>query len=261
MAPRANIPAPSHPPRHRRSWQGLGRLARSAGEGLLETLYPTRCAVCDKPGVLLCDDCRRRLTYIDAWKACPRCGAAWGYLACTECNPVSLGTYHIDELPFATCRNALLYDAPTKRIVTAYKDQGEQRLAETMARLMAPLLSPEVAGSLDAVAFIPATAAALRNRGFDHGLLLATHVGRALDRPVAAVLSRPRTFDQRALGTRERISNMEGAFRTAPGADVGGKVVLVVDDVMTTGATLINASNALLAAGADTVHALTFAHA
>lgn len=239
----------------------LGALARLAGEGALETLYPTRCAVCDAPGTLLCKACAHRLTFIDAWKACPRCGAAYGYLECTECNPVSLKAFRIDNVPFASCRNALLYDAATKRIVTAYKDQGEQRLAAVMARIMAPHLSPEILGRLDAITFIPATAAAARNRGFDHGELLATCVGKELATRTWSTLARPRTFDQRALGTKGRIANMQDAFRVTAPAFVDGRTILVIDDVMTTGATLVNASTALLRAGAAEVHALTFAHA
>lgn len=253
------IPPPSSAPLQR-GWRHLAQAARIAGEGVLETLYPTRCAVCDEPGTLLCRSCSAKLTFIDAWKACQRCGAAWGYLECTECNPVSLATFGIEELPFASCHTALLYDAATKLIVTAYKDQGEQRLAAVMADMMAPLLSPETLGRIDAVTFIPATANALRNRGFDHGLLLATHVGAKIERPVMQAMERPRTSDQRALGTRERIANMQGVFRVAS-KDLAGRTVLVIDDVMTTGATLINASTALRNAGVEEVHALTFAHA
>ncbi len=239
----------------------IGRLARLAGTGVLETLYPTRCAVCDKPGVLLCFGCRQHLAHIDAWKACPRCGAAWGYLECTECNPVSLAAFGIDTLPFASCRNALLYNDATKRIVNVYKDQGEQRLAKEMAHLMAPLVSPEILASIDVITYIPATRTAFDRRGFDHGFLLATHVGEEVGRPVASVLARPRTSDQRALGNRGRIANMQEAFQTTPHAPVAGKTLLLIDDVMTTGATLIDASRALRAAGARQVHVITFAHA
>ena len=237
--------------------------ARTLGEGLAETLYPTRCAVCDRPGYLLCPRCEAKLRFVDYWAACPRCGSAWGRLQCTECNPVSLGARGLDDQPFATCRNALAYDERAKRIVSAYKDQGEQRLAGPMSRIMAAQVSPELAGLVRLVTFVPATGRALRRRGFDHGLLLARGVGAELGKPPLPTLERPRTLDQRALGTRERMANMRGAFspREDALASVEGAARLRVDDVMTTGSTLADAAAALSRAGAGPVHALTFAHA
>lgn len=54
---------------------GLG-----AAEALAETVWPTRCAVCDAPGEPLCEHCRTALRYVDWWRACPRCGAPFGRL-------------------------------------------------------------------------------------------------------------------------------------------------------------------------------------
>lgn len=59
---------------------------RIVGEGVAELLWPTRCVLCDVPGTLLCDECRREIPYIDPLKACSRCGQAYGKFVCIDCN-------------------------------------------------------------------------------------------------------------------------------------------------------------------------------
>ncbi|MEG0324645.1 MAG: double zinc ribbon domain-containing protein, partial [Raoultibacter sp.] len=79
-------------------------------ESLEETLWPTRCAVCDTLGTVLCDRCRQRLPYIDYWRSCPRCGAPFGFTQCTECNPVMLTGLPDHTLPYASCRSPFSFD-------------------------------------------------------------------------------------------------------------------------------------------------------
>ena len=241
-------------------------LAAAAGAFILravcETLWPTRCAVCDEQGLVLCERCRRTLPYIDFWRTCPRCGAPFGSVLCTECNPVMLGSLGRAELPYLSCASALAYETAAARIVTAYKDRGEQRLAETMAELMAFAVAPEwIApyGDEPAVAtFVPATGAALRRRGFDHAELLAAKTAERLGIPVRPLLARPDSKDQRALGRRERARNMAGRFSSLPNAQPRGGVLLF-DDVCTTGTTLAAACDALIALGCAEIRCLTFA--
>ena len=117
-------------------------MARLAKEAFLETLWPTRCAVCDAPGEVLCGPCRQNLPYIDWWRACPRCGAPFGRVQCSECNAVMLQASGREAPPFAGAASAVAYQEGARRVVGAYKDQGERRLAETMATLMAPFVAP-----------------------------------------------------------------------------------------------------------------------
>lgn len=111
-------------------------------EALAEALWPTRCAVCDKPGELICPECASNLPYIDACLACPRCGAPFGRTQCTECNPVMLSTGGREALPLDSMANAVALTDVTRRIVTVYKDQGERRLSRVMAALMARYVPP-----------------------------------------------------------------------------------------------------------------------
>ncbi len=227
-------------------------------EAFLETLWPTRCAVCDTPGEVLCERCRQALPHIDWWRACPRCGAPFGRVQCSECNAVMLEAAGRAAPPFAAAASAVTYQEGARRIVAAYKDQGERRLARDMAELMAPFVAPAWKRSLQVVTYVPATAAARRKRGFDHAEQLSNAVADLLGLPCVGIFQRPRASDQRKLSRRQRMSNMQGRLSVLPGASPA-RSMLIVDDVFTTGSTLFAASDALLDAGVEEVFCLTFA--
>lgn len=230
----------------------------AAGEAAAETLWPTRCAVCDLPGDVLCATCRRDLAHLDWWRACPRCGAPFGRVQCSECNAVMLAASGRDEPSFDGCASAVVYDDAAARIVRTWKDAGERRLVEDMADLMAAVVPPSWRAERPAVVPVPATSAAVRRRGFDHGSELASAVASRIGTPVCPLLARPRSRDQRALARRGRIANMEGRFLALPGANAPD-AALIVDDVFTTGSTIFAAADAVRAAGAHRIYALTFA--
>ena len=231
-------------------------LARFAGEAAAETLWPTRCALCDALGSVLCERCGRGLPYVDRWSCCPRCGAPFGLVQCSECNPVTLARLGRESLPFAAGACTVLFDDSTGRLVRIFKDQGEQRLSEALAACMARALP--CGWPFDSLAFVPASRAAVARRGFDHAALLAQALAGLLDTPCTHALAAPRTADQRVLGRAERVENLAGSFSADPAACAGKRFVLI-DDVHTTGATLCAATDALLAAGAHEVRVLTFA--
>lgn len=230
------------------------------GDALVETLWPTRCAVCDAPGETLCHSCRLNLPYIDHWRACPRCGAPFGRIQCTECNDVMLNASGREEVPFDACVCAVSLGVASSRIVRTWKDGGERRLAQNMADIMVAIAPPDWTADISAVTFVPASAAALRQRGFDHGHLLASAIADRLSLPGIAVLTRPRSTDQRILSRKARITNAANSLSALAGASVP-QSLLLIDDVYTTGATLYNACDALHAAGARTIRCLTFARA
>ena len=115
--------------------------AEAAAQAVAETLWPTRCAICDEPGELLCERCRSELPFIDLWRACPICGAPWGHTQCTECNRVMLAATGRKAVAFSSLASPFELAESTRRIAVVYKDGGEQRLATEMARYMARYLS------------------------------------------------------------------------------------------------------------------------
>ena len=219
-------------------------------QGLLDLIFPPRCAGCDHPGVLLCPACAERLPRIDPRDACPRCGAPRHGL-CVECGA--------REFAFTEARCASLLGPPVSRAVVLLKDGGERRYARLLAELLAAVaegwLRPD-----DVLVPVPASPAAVRRRGFDHVADTARALGRLTGRRIAQPLAGRATADQRALGREERFENRRQAFRVAPGASVPPRIVLL-DDVFTTGATLDAAARVLLAGGAGEVRALTVARA
>ena len=212
-------------------------------EGFVELLFPTRCAGCEMPGAVLCTVCNDTLPRIDRTGACPRCGAPFGMLTCTEC--------WSREWAFEAALALGEFEAPLARAVVLHKDAGERRLAAVLGTLLAQEVAVVWPGWAEAVAYIPATRAALRRRGFDHGLAIATSMADALSVPLVHALRRGDAVDQRTLGRVERARNAAGTFSAGEEAPTGR--VLLSDDVFTTGATLDAAAAVLLDVGASAV--------
>ena len=256
----ADLPPPGQPlPR-----VAAPRLAGRLLDALAEIAWPTRCLGCDAPGELLCPTCRASLPWIAQRWACPCCGAPFGWLSCTECrSPQGEGWES------RACVSALPLEGVAHALVVGHKDAGERRLAPVMAAIIACALDeasswPAADGgprfdpaSLDAVCFVPATAAAFRRRGFDHMEVVSRTLAGMLGLPLADVLARPRALDQRSLDRDARMANARGSMLVV--SDVGGLSLLLVDDVVTTGSSIRACASALLAHGARDVTACSLA--
>ncbi len=256
----------SAPASHNRFACSLSLGLSVAGKAARELAWPTRCLVCDEPGELICECCRARLAWIDQRWACPNCGAPNGWLACTECDQAKGSSWET-----RACVCALPLEGAARQLVVGYKDAGERRLAPAIAAAMETALT-EAAGcaaqdgtarfdaaAIDAVCFVPATAAAYRRRGFDHMEEVCRCVAAYLGLPMADVLARPYAQDQRSLGRDERSKNTEGSVTVL--SDVSACSLLLLDDVVTTGASMRACARALLAAGASEVTACALARA
>lgn len=219
-------------------------------DSIAELVAPTRCAGCDLPGSLLCSGCHAALPRIRPAYACPSCGAPYGHLVCTECWRTSLSFERAIALG--------ILDGALARGVVLHKDAGERRLGPLFGDMLAQRVADEWLGWPDAVTWIPATREAVIRRGFDHAHALADRVSRGLGVPLTESLVREKARDQRSLGRTARASNAAGTFF----ADCAVPPrILLVDDVLTTGATLDAASVVLLEAGASAVRAAVLARA
>ncbi len=231
------------------------------GLALAEAIWPTRCVVCDLPGELLCRKCRLNLPYLDQLQACPTCGAQWGRAICCECNHQTLSWRGMERFPLDGCASATMLSPATRRMVTVFKDRGEERMAKVLAGMMANALPPRwKKGSL--LVPIPARKRAERKRGFDHMQMIASEISAITGIPWLGLLEQRQRRDQRQLDARERLENMRGSIALKPGRRaLVPKRVILVDDVFTTGATLFTAAAALRKAGAQEVLGLTFIRA
>ena len=149
-----------------------------------------------------------------------------------------------------------MYEGPAREAVKAFKLLGERRAARTLAAWMAP---PARDLTADAATWVPGTRRSEAERGFVPAEELARPLARALGLPARRLLWKVRrTRDQSGLSRAERRANLLGAFRVRPDPP---KRVLLVDDIMTTGATAEACAAALKAGGAREVLVVTFARA
>jgi len=124
-----------------------------------------------------------------------------------------------------------------------------------------------VLGQIDAMVPVPSSADRFKKRGYDHVLLLANSLEKILGIPVASVLLRRSagssaggfTQSQTAKSARERLAGLSGSYMVRPGTDLTGQRVVLLDDIVTTGATLYTCAHALYEAGAMDVIALVLA--
>ncbi|NPC57615.1 ComF family protein [Caenimonas soli] len=222
-------------------------------EGLAAAL-PGQCAVCHAwPAQPLCEACVAR--FAQPQPRCRRCAipVAAGIHQCGRC----LGA----PPPLDACHAAVSYEFPWSALIANYKFNGQPGWARGFATLMrsAPWVEPALEEA-DIVVAMPLSVQRLAERGFNQALLLA----RALAAPKTdgRLLLRVRhTAAQAALDRQARLGNVQGAFAVDPlrATQLRGKRVVVIDDVMTSGASLFTAAEVLRQAGAGRVTALVLA--
>lgn len=154
-----------------------------------------------------------------------------------------------------------MYSGPVRDALHALKYRGERRLAEPLAEALAARWQRSGRGG-DMVTWVPVHPSRRRDRGFDQAEELSREMAARLNLPSLPCLERQqRTVAQHSLGQQQRAGNTAGAFvatQTAP-EHVQGRWIVLVDDIMTTGATLAGCAAALAEAGAAAVSAITVA--
>ncbi|MDI3340171.1 MAG: phosphoribosyltransferase family protein [Sphaerobacter sp.] len=226
--------------------------AQWLGRALEATLLPPTCGGCGRRGAWLCPACAAALRPVPG-PLC-RCGGRSGQsgATCPVCAswPPALGPV----------RAAFVFEGPLRRSIHRFKYRGEHARGRYLGELLAGCAETTLQGQLpDLLLPIPLHPRRLRERGFNQAQILAEAVARRLDVRIGEGLLR--VVDTRAqvgLDFAGRRANMAGAFQcVTPG--VAGASVLLIDDVVTTGATMEAAGLALLAAGAQRVRGLALA--
>src|SRR6185295_310781 len=204
-------------------------------ERLASALFGGSCFVCRGAARgLLCGECDAELPRLER-ALCPRCALeSPGGAVCGRC---------LSRPPaYDATRAALAYDFPADALVQALKFRGELALAPLLAALLAPKVGRN---GVDHIVPVPLSAGRLRQRGYNQAVEIARHLGN----PDVSLCERTREAPpQMELPYDERRRNVRGAFRCTR-ALIGARVA-VVDDVMTTGATLDEMARTLKAAGA-----------
>ena len=209
---------------------------------LLDLLYPPKCPFCGR--VLergeegWCASCREELPWTES-------GGAKMVEFCEA------------------CLSPLWYKDGVREGVHRYKFNAGQDHARLFGQLMAQCLRERWEKPADLVTWAPLHPKRRRKRGYDQAELLARRVGELAGLPAEHTLEKIRDTNlQSQAGEDEaRKANARGAYRVLSGLDLTGRHIILVDDVVTSGATLAECASALRGAGADCVVGLTFARA
>lgn len=208
---------------------------------ILSWLYPSKCILCqrilEEEETDLCHACR-----VDT----PQCDRTMA------------------KYSFLTKWCALWrYEGNVRECLHRYKFLGRQSYAPVLGRLLAMKLLQEEMTEFHILTYVPISKRRLRRRGFDQVQLLAQHVAAELGIPLAATLEKNRHNKQqsRIHGAAKRRANVLGVYRTLPGVDLQDKRILLLDDIVTTGATASECARVLLTAGAKEVQLAVIATA
>jgi ComF family protein len=245
------------------------REALRLGHRLLDVAYPPLCLHCgerldEAPAgapPALCRPCREDCVPVREL-ACARCGLPARSARevdegpCAECAEV--------PPPYAVARSAFLYreSGPLRSVLLRLKHAADATVAgELAAALAAPAREAALRLQRPALAAVPLHWLRRWRRGYNQAELLARELGRRLALRVEAPLARPRRTLPQKGGRAQRLTSLAGAFALRRGARVAGRDFLLVDDVLTTGATVSECARVLLGAGARAVGAVTVARA
>ncbi|MGY0505656.1 double zinc ribbon domain-containing protein [Luteimonas sp. e5] len=230
---------------------------RTLVDGGVRAGWPPRCLACGMAGDAqadrdLCPACHSALPWLE--HACRSCAEPLSRL---DAGGLCGACLKRRDMPISVTRAAFVYAAPLDHLLPRFKFHQSLAAGRLLAGLMADAWRRLPAGERpDALLAVPLHGARLRQRGYDQALELARPLARALDIPLLQRgLQRQRaTAAQSRLDKAARRRNLRGAFRCRPGTPWPAHVALV-DDVMTTGATLEAAAWALRAAGVERVDA------
>ena len=229
---------------------------------LLDLFWPRRCEICgapaDRPRRHICSDCLNRLPFVPTDGCCSRCGRAAegldGEYVCSDCRAV--------KPSFDRASSALNFDGEARDLLLGYKFKGNLWLRddfvdwlEAMARVRFRV------GEIDLVVPMPSTGWHRLDRGFNQCVYLAKELAKRLGRPYAGNVLRRKgnPARQSSLHEDERRENVVGTFAVRRPEQVKARTILVVDDIMTTGATLSECAAELKRAGTRRVWCVTLA--
>ena len=214
-------------------------MIRRAVDRFLDLVWPRKCVVCQRilerePG-MLCPDCRRQM-------------------------PKPSGGPKRGE-HYRRCVSVFSYEGAWRASVLRYKFNGRRMYARVFGPMLAEVIRGELDGQYDLLTYVPLSRRRRRQRGYDQAELLAETAARELGVPVSCLLTRVKNKAPQSgiRGAAERRANILNCYQAADPASVSGRRILLIDDILTTGSTLSEASRILLQAGAASVVCATLA--
>lgn len=217
-------------------------------EPLINLIFPNKCAHCEKfTREALCEDCRKGLR-LHNFGVCSVCGK-------THKNCICKGS-----VPYRRCVSAYNYsDKAVHSLIYKLKNQGNVVTVDFLANAMLNRINDEFSDvKFDYITYVPTAKSKAARKGFDHAHLLAKSISQKMKlKLISPPIKRTGFFSQKSLSKSERYKNANKAFKNTSKKISG--TVLLVDDVLTTGATLYTCAALLKLAGAAEVYCATAA--
>ncbi len=215
-------------------------------KNFINLIYPIHCAGCKKPldpldGLGICAHCRRDI----------------------RANPVPYAESDQKEnFFFAYAYYACIYDGVLKDLVCLFKYKRRRSLARLFSSLLIDFIKEnyDILDNIDIITYVPLTRRRINERGFNQSKLLAFNIAREFSLPLSDTLAKIRpTRHQNELSRDERLVNLKEAFKVKRASVLNDRRILLVDDIMTTGATMSECAKVLLGGGAKEVRCLALA--
>ena len=216
-------------------------------KAFLDTLFPLKCCSCGiltNRGEYICNNCRRMLPYIDIEKRCKFCGKEKEDCDCNS---------HIRR--YNEIVATFKYSDTARNTIIRLKHGGRSGYAAFLAREMALVINETYRNiKFDYIMYVPTSRTGYRKRGYNQAKLIASKLSKLFRIPLCHYLKikENRTPQHKATNRNERFINSRNKYISK--GNLSNKTILLIDDVSTTGATLDDATRALLFAGADSVY-------
>ncbi len=216
-------------------------------ERIVAIIAPHYCLMCSSPYNVICKSCL--LQFIASYESgCFKCGAITkNSLTCPSCK---------QDSPLINVWAGAEYSGAVSSAIKKFKFNR----CKSAALPLAAIINSQLPINNDfLITYIPTTPQRIRQRGYDQAFLLAKEVSKLSGQPLSKLLYRKKDCRQLGLSRRARDQQIDNAFAIINPQKVHAKNILIIDDVITTGATLNSAAKTLAAAGAQGVYAATVA--
>ncbi len=215
-------------------------------KAIARLLSPDRCVLCNTEGTGVCQDCRE-FALSERTSSCYVCNAVTpeGRI-CSRCQW---------RTPVRRCHVLWRLDTPGETLVYGLKYDGREDIARSVARVLQQQNLPY----FDLITFVPDTAARQRERGFVPAQLIARELSRVSGKPYIELLDRIEHTPQVGAGRTQRWQQVRGNFRAKHTELAYDKRILLIDDVVTTGATITECAKTLKSAGTGPIYVAALA--